>query len=194
LVYYHFFYNYAVQNPDVQLIIRPHVSLFPRAIENQHLSQDDVNEIIGKFTRLDNVVYSQHISKSLVEDIMESDIVIADGTSALAEVVVADKPIIYLSNGLNLEFDSVPLSQEFKKYLYMAYDPRDIIAFLDEIRKNQYAPFQETLCTTGWACKIQKLKNKMLGVTSSRSDFKKMLDPVENPAKFIAEYIWHDTL
>jgi hypothetical protein len=194
LMYYHFFYNYAVQNPDIRLILRPHVSLFPRAVENQHLSQENANEIVSKFQSLKNVVYSQHVTKSLVEDIMEADVVIADGTSALAEVVVADKPIIYLSNGLNLEFDSVPLSREFKKYIYMAYDPRDIVAYLEQIRANQYGSFQETPHIQGWAYKFEKLKSKLFGTTLSRTEFKKMLDPVENPAKFIADYIWHDSL
>ena len=46
---------------------------------------------------------------------MTSDIIISDGSSALAEAVVADKPIIYLSNGANIEFESNTLSKRVQK-------------------------------------------------------------------------------
>ncbi len=193
LMYYHFFYNYAKEHPNVQLILRPHVSLFPRAVDNKHLSREDVNEIIKKFTDLENVVYSEHITKPLEHDILESDVVIADGTSALAETVVADKPIIYLTNGLNLEFEAAPLPREFKKYVYMAYDPKDILSYLDELKKDNYVPFKDSVCQGRVSCFVQKVKARIFGETLTRNEFKKMLDPVENPARFIAEYIFNDS-
>ncbi|WCR57023.1 MAG: hypothetical protein PG979_001080 [Rickettsia asembonensis] len=100
---------------------------------------------------------------------MVSDIVISDGTSSLAEVVVADKPIIYLSNGWNNEFNSNALSKELKKYMYFAYEPQDIINSIEFIKQNHYLPYHEN--------------------SVGRNQFKKMLDPVENPATFIAEYL-----
>ncbi len=114
LSYYHFFYNYALKNPNINFIIRPHLRLFSYSIESHFLSAEDIDEIFEKFRSLKNVTVSIHCNRSLVDDVMSSDIVIADGTSALGEVVVADKPIIYLSNGWNNEFNSNKLSKEFE--------------------------------------------------------------------------------
>nr|MBP6985358.1 hypothetical protein [Alphaproteobacteria bacterium] len=134
LNYHHFIYNYAKQNQDIKFIIRPHTLLFKYAVESQFLTQEDADEIIGKFKSLKNVIFSDHESNCLDEDIIESDIIISDGTSALGEVVVADKPIIYLSNGWDNEFNSNDLSAEFKKFIYFARQPSEIIESIEFIR------------------------------------------------------------
>ena len=88
---------------------------------------------------------------------------------------IADKPIIYLSNGANIEFESNALSKELKKHVFLAYDPGDIKQYMEFIRQNDYIPntFED---------------GKML----DRQEFKRMLDPVENPGKFIAEYLLYN--
>jgi hypothetical protein len=192
LSYYHFFYNYAKKNPHINFIIRPHLLLFSESVKMEFLSQKDIDEIFQKLGSLKNVTISSHTNRSLVDDVLASDIVISDGTSALGEVIVADKPIIYLSNGWNNEFNSNTLSHEFKKYIYIAYDPLDIIKHLDDIRKTNYEPFVEKKCDT-LRCKLKYIRNyvmiRLFDHTYTRDDFKKILDPVENPAKLIAEYV-----
>lgn len=185
--YHYFFYNYAKNNPHINFIIRPHILLFSEATKGHYLSQNDLDEIMSKFRSLPNVTVSMHDKRSLVEDVLNSDIIISDGTSALGEVVVADKPIIYLSNGWNNEFNSNILSETLKKYIYLAYDPNDIFQYITHIRNTKYSPFK-AMCS-----KIQCLSNKIKCQNiCSREDFKKILDPVENPAKFISEYLIHD--
>jgi hypothetical protein len=191
LNYHYFFYNYALNNPDINFIIRPHILLFSPQVVGKHLSKNDFDEIFQRFSSLPNVVISDHENKSLVDDIGISDVIISDGTSALGEVVVADKPIIYLSNGWNNEFNSNLLSQEFIKYLYLAYSPDDIIQHLDQIRKNNYL-FVDGECADGFGCKFQNFKCRILEKTCNIKDFKRILDPVENPAKFIAEYLLYN--
>jgi hypothetical protein len=189
LNYHYFFYNYAKDNPHINFIIRPHLLLFSNSVEKSHLNQNDLDEIFEKFKSLKNVTISMHTNRSLVDDIIVSDIVISDGTSALGEVVVADKPIIYLSNGCNIEFTSNKLSRALEKYIYLAYDPSDILQYLDYIRENRYKPFQEPECTTNIECKLLRIKDKIFGNILKRDDFKKILDPVENPAEFIAKHL-----
>lgn len=106
LNYHYFFYNFAVQNPQIDFIIRPHILLYSHAVEGDYMSQKDLDEIFNRFRLLDNVTIASHADRPLIDDIMSSDIIISDGSSALAEAVVADKPIIYLSNGANIEFES----------------------------------------------------------------------------------------
>ncbi len=141
--YHYFFYNYALQNPNINFIIRPHQHLFFSTASSGFLTQEEINQIFIKFRSLQNVTISDSTNTSLVNDIISADIVISDGTSALAEVVVADKPIIYLSNGWNNEFNSNKLSRELKKYIYLAYNPNDIRRYIDDIRQNNYSPFHE---------------------------------------------------
>ena len=193
LNYHYFFYNYAKSNPHINFIIRPHLLLFSVGVKGNYLSQDDLDEIFAKFSSLKNVTISMHTDRSLVDDVLASDVVISDGTSALGEVIVADKPIIYLSNGWNNEFSSNKLSRELKKYIYLAYEPDDITKYLEQIRRNKYMPFQEEICAK-LSCKLAKIKCNILGKVCNREDFKKILDPIENPAKLIADYLSYDSL
>jgi hypothetical protein len=184
LNYHYFFYNYAKNNPHINFIIRPHGLLFIDSVAKNHLSQNDLDEIFEKFRSLSNVKVSIHTTRPLVDDIMASDIVIADGTSALGEVVVADKPIIYLSNGWNNEFNSNKLSKALEKYVYIAYNPNDIIKYLNSIKTDAYKPFIKNT--------LLKIKSIASDDICTRDDFKKMLDPIENPAKYIAEYLLYN--
>lgn len=169
LNYHYFVYNYALQHPEIHFIIRPHNTLITYAVGKGYLSQNDMDNILSRFNSLKNVTISAHAFRSLLDDVIAADIVISDGTSSLAEVVVADKPIIYLSNGWNNEFNSNTLSKELKKYIYFAYEPQDIINYIEFIKLNNYLPYHENI--------------------DGRNQFKKMLDPIENPAAFIAEYL-----
>lgn len=175
LNYHYFFYNFAKQNPQINFIFRPHVLLYKHAVEEEHLSQEDLDKIIERFRSLPNITISSHVNVPLEEDILKSNIVISEGSSALAEVVVADKPIIYLSNGTNIEFESNALSKELKKNVFLAYDPGDIKNYITFIRQQNYLP--------------NTFDN---GKIIDRQAFKSMLDPVENPAKFIAEYLLYE--
>lgn len=168
LNYHYFFYNYALAHPDVNFIIRPHALLFSFCVINNHTSQKDLDEIISRFTSLPNVTISYHANQPLWKDIVESDIVVSDGTSALGEAIVADRPIIYLSNGWNNEFNGSDLSKQLKNHVNLAHEPNDIIHYIDLFRKNGYQPLSDKL---------------------EREKFIKLVDPVDDPAKFIAEYI-----
>lgn len=168
--YHFFFYNYAKAHPEINFIVRPHMLLKSFAVESQFMSQEDMDTIIAKFKSLPNVRWSEHATTSLIDDIIESDIVVSDGTSALGEVVVAGKPIIYLGNGWDNEFNSNDLSREFKGFLYMAYKPDHIIKYIKAIRKNDYR-----------ATKKDKLKEF--------DAFKVKLDPIDNPAAYITDYV-----
>ncbi|MCC8417483.1 MAG: hypothetical protein LN588_03060 [Rickettsia endosymbiont of Bryobia graminum] len=148
--------------------------MFKYGVSSKFFSQEDADQIIEKFKKLDNVIFSDHITKPLENDVLAADVVISDGTSALGEVIVTDKPIIYLSNGWNNEFESNDLAKELKKFLYFAHDPLEIIMYLNNIRALGYTPFNNNI----------PIKNE-----ESWKSFKKRLDPVEDPASFIASYI-----
>lgn len=191
LNYHYFFYRYLKENPDIKLIIRPHILLYTYSVENYFISQEDLDFIFKRFKSLPNVEISDHAQVSLNKDILSSDIVISDGTSALGEVVVADKPIIYLSNGWNNEFNSNELSKEFKKHILIANKPQEIMDFIQYIKDHNYTVYSdEQKCKTF----IQYIRdhNYTIYLTSpecKRNDFKKLLDPVENPAEHIAKYL-----
>lgn len=170
LSYYKFFLTYAKTNPDTTLLIRPHVALFKHAVDAGFLTQKEVTEIKEQFKSLPNVQWSEHIERPLHLDILPADIIVGEASSALGEVVVANKPIIYLSNGLNKEFESNELAKELRKFVYFAHDPNEIVDQIKLIKKHKYAPVQKKLAP-------------------DYELFKKDLDPVENPAKFIADFV-----
>ena len=167
---------------------RSRSNLFSYAIKSDFLSQEEVDEILGKFRSLTNVTLSVHTARPLVDDVLAADVVISDGSSALGEVVVADKPIIYLSNGWNNEFNSNELSREFKNYLHLAYSPEEIIYYLNYIRETNYHPYPEVKSNSikSW---LAYLKRRLFNQPCTRDEFKKILDPVENPAQLISKYL-----
>ena len=169
--YHYFIYNYALANPKTNFIIRPHELLFSTSVAKNHLSLDDLNNIFDRFLTLPNVVISRHAYRPLAEDIVASNIVISDGSTALGEAVVANKPIIYLSNGWNNEFNGSELAKQLQQYVHLAYEPNDITRHIDLLRKNSYKPlFDQT----------------------SGTKFIRALDPVTDPAQFIAEYLLNE--
>lgn len=174
LNYHYFFYNYAKEHPDKQLVIRPHTHLFTHTIRDGWMTQEDFDAIWERFESLPNVRISRHKDNELVNDILESDIIIAGGTSALGEAMVAGKPVIYLSNGLNQEFEANILSKTLKKNVYLAYDPKEIKDYIQIIGERDYKAYGE-----------ESSKEK-------RKAFLEILDPIENPAALIADYILHD--
>lgn len=186
LSYYHFFLNYAKENPDMRLIVRPHVNLFPHGVRFKFFSEKDVEDIKRKFHSLDNVVFSEHINQPLEDDIVQANVVIGDETGALSEVVIADKPIIYLSNGWDDEFESSDLGKQLKKFIYLAHSPQEIIDHLAFIRKTGYVPYAKKL-EPGRIGRF--FGSKDWEVDALRDSFKEEVDPVEHPADFIAGYI-----
>lgn len=192
LNYHYFFYNYALANPNINFIIRPHILLYTDSIKQNHLSAEDLDKIFVRFQSLPNITISKHENRPLVDDVLASDVVISDGSSALAEVVVADKPIIYLSNGMNNEFNSNDLSKALSKYIYFAYNPNDIVRHLEYIEQNNYQPFDQQPECTSIFCMLQRVKCRIFNKICNRDDFKKNLDPIENPAKFIADYVLYN--
>jgi hypothetical protein len=173
LNYHYFFYNYALQNPDKHLIIRPHQLLYTSSVQEKYLSQKDLDEIFAKYKKLKNVTIAVHNLVPLTDNIVAADIIVGDGTSSLAEVVVADKPIIYLSNGWNTEFNSNDLASLLKKYVLLAYEPNDILNHLDTIRNNHYKPLWDEV---------------------ERRKFRQLVDPVKDPDEFIANYLLYDSV
>lgn len=187
LSYHYFFYNYAKKHPEIKLIIRPHTNLFKYAVQSGFMSQEDVDEIIARFKSLKNVSISDHKDMLLEDDVLASNIVISDGTSALGEVIVARKPVIYLSNGWDNEFNSNELGKELKQNIYLAHDPEQIENHLNWIRNTSYAPYE-----------IREGKGRLTRVlhffgirkeSKGYESFRNRVDPVENPASFIADYI-----
>lgn len=191
LSYERFFYNYAKENPDIRLIVRPHGLLFQYGVDTKYFSAEEAEEIKNKFKSLKNVVFSEHISDPLEKNVIESDIVISDGSSALGEVVVADKPIIYLSNGWNNEFNSNDLGRELKDHLYMAHSPTEILGTIETIRASHYVPFKRAIHSKRDYVRV-KVLNKVF--EDDYSKFKKKLDPVKNPAKFISAFVKKENL
>lgn len=177
LSYERFFYNYAKSHPEKFFIFRPHVYLFSYASKAKFLSDNEVKEIKTKFSSLPNVRFSDHLTEALEHDVLDADIVISEGSSALGEVVVADKPIIYTSNGWDNEFESNNLAKKFKEFIFFAHDPLELESHIDYIAGSQYRPY-----------KINE-DVKEDGSSSAWQKFKKDLDPVVDPARKILDFV-----
>jgi hypothetical protein len=166
LNYYNFFYNYLKNNPDINMILRPHPALFDYLVQNKSLTQDELDNIINKFKQLPNFELSNE--NSLAEDIQKAKFVISDHTSSLAQVAIGKLPIIYLSDGYDKIFESTELSKKIFKHIYLAQDPIEIEENIKKLKKNNY---------------------QINGNIKEYNEFLKLLDPVDTPSAKISEYL-----
>jgi len=204
LSYRDFFYNFAKENPNVNLIIRGHPNLYKELSFSKFMTHSQTIEMLKRFESLPNVevIYPHELPLTYEQrDIIESDIVITDTTSLMTNFFLADKPMIYLSNGFDTHFNT-PEFQDMAMFMRFAYSPRDILKEISALRSSGYAVTQRCAPNTPKPCTLGGLKQYMSNkfgpgniVKSHRVDKSKLIqaiDPVENPAKAIADFIDND--
>ncbi|MCH5211594.1 MAG: CDP-glycerol glycerophosphotransferase family protein [Oscillospiraceae bacterium] len=91
--------DYIDNNPKCELIVRPHPKAFENYIKNNMMTETEVTAYKERIEAADNVSYDTN--PSYYENLIKSDILIADFTSILAEYFVTGRPIIYFGNGDN---------------------------------------------------------------------------------------------
>lgn len=85
--------NFAKENPNSNVIIRPHPSAFLNYIRYGKMTENEVAEYKQSIENLPNVMLDN--SSSYIPAINEADIMIADFSSIVIEFWARNKPIIY---------------------------------------------------------------------------------------------------
>ncbi len=131
LNYYNDFLKYAEENPDANIIFRPHPSMFANFLERGIMSEKELEEFKYRCSKCENFHIDQ--KKDYMDTIRSANVLVADYTSLIAEFFMTGKPIIYCDNaeGLNEEGNSICNN------LYNAASFTEIVKLLEKI-KNGY--------------------------------------------------------
>ncbi|MBE5830349.1 MAG: hypothetical protein E7306_01255 [Butyrivibrio sp.] len=103
MAFYKQFLEYFETHSDMNLIIRPHPLMFSSYISNGIMTEDEVNAFKDRCKNAPNIEIDEN--KDYTCTLTDSDILVADYTSLIAEFFMMGKPIIYCdsADGLNDE-------------------------------------------------------------------------------------------
>jgi len=132
LVYHELFLELPLMFKDVDFVFRPHPLLFVNLKKFSIWSTAEIDRYISKIESLPNMIYDQ--SGSYYEAFAESDGMIHDCGSFIAEYLYTEKPACYmLKNISQLEDTFLPIGKECMQNHYHAYTKEDIISFIQNV-------------------------------------------------------------
>ena len=130
---YKFFQEIAKKYSDIYWVFKPHQSLRHNLQKINFMTTADINKYY-KFW--DNLPNGQFFNESDYFNIFKnSDALITDCGSFLAEYLPTKKPILHLSNSHSMGFNDI--GKKLLKTYYKALDNNDIIKFINNVVINQ---------------------------------------------------------
>lgn len=132
LDYYLFYFRLTTLYPNIDFIFRPHPLLFSQLISKNIWTSQDVAAFLHKIDETPNMRYSDE--DDYYDIFVNSDAIINDCGSFIAEYLFTNKPSLFLSKGQ--EKDSQNLNKfalTCLEHCYKAENETDIINFIDEV-------------------------------------------------------------
>lgn len=129
--------DYASKNKDVALLFRPHPQAFLNWIGTGEMSEREVNEYRDRYEKSDNMRIDT--KNDYFDTIFESDCLISDTSSFIADYFMTGKPIIYCHS--RDTFNRV--SKEMSRGFYWVRNWKELETVLDSL-KNEDDPLYET--------------------------------------------------
>lgn len=130
--YSDFFLKLPEIYPNIDFIFRPHPLLFITLQKDDYWGKEKVDKYISKLKKIPNLEYQE--GGSYMKTFAESDCIINDCGSFLAEYFYTGKPQCYMLNSnLNLNVNFLPEGIEMLNNTYKAFSEKDIINFIDNV-------------------------------------------------------------
>ncbi len=132
---------------EVDFVFRPHPLLFQQLIENKIWTQNDIQQYLNNIESIPNIRYDD--SDYYFDSFAESDAMIHDCGSFIAEYLFTKKPCCYMMKSKEETYNSlIPFGQKCMDNYYHAYEEKDILSFVENVvlsgndpKKNQREDF-----------------------------------------------------
>lgn len=112
---------------NIDLVLRPHPLVFPNAIKEGYLSEDDVINYRNKVNELGvNFDDNEFVEKTF----LKTDILITDYSSIILEFFLTGKPIVFCSK-TNIDFE--PIFKRISDCFYIADNWHEIECIVDDL-------------------------------------------------------------
>jgi hypothetical protein len=142
LQYADFFLQLPKMYPQIDFIFRPHPLLITQLRKKEIWGEDKTDLYLNQMKKNQNVIYSD--GGEYFELFANSDGIIHDCGSFLAEYLFTDKPACYiLKNKRALKKWFLPIGQLCIKHSYQAFNKNDILTFINEVIIKENDPLKK---------------------------------------------------
>jgi hypothetical protein len=131
LKYYKYFLDLVSNNSNIELVFRPHQSLFNELVQKNHMSKDELNIYIDSLNKLPNAQVDESVY--YFDLFMTSDIIVVDNSSFLGEYLPTKNPIIYTHSYKNDAHNLSEYGQKLTQFHYMAHNERELNSLIERV-------------------------------------------------------------
>lgn len=130
-VYYKELIEYADAHKDIDFLFRPHPLTFKTFIKTGEMTETEVLEFKTAIRKRKNIALDEE--KEYVDTFLNSNVLVTDISSIIAEYFVTGNPIIYCASNMTLE-----LAEHTKRILdgcYVVYNKKELFLCLANLKK-----------------------------------------------------------
>lgn len=99
--YYKWLITYAKERNDIDFLIRPHPLMFDNFVNKGLMSAEEVENYKHQVSELNNIEFDKE--KEYINTFWESDVLVSDTSSMVAEYFVTGKPLVFCMSNMILE-------------------------------------------------------------------------------------------
>jgi hypothetical protein len=118
--------DFVRKNPDITFVLREHHILYEMLVKFNLLSEDEVKQFVALWESLGNTEIDRN--PSYIDSFSNTDVLLTDGVSFLAEYQVTQKPIIFIER-----FDHMPFTEVGEYIIRGVYRCDNITIALEKI-------------------------------------------------------------
>ncbi len=142
LKYHEFFQSLPELYPEIDFIFRPHPLLFQNMLKKDIWTQDEIDDYIRRMETHPNARYDH--SGEYMDEFTNSDAMIHDCGSFIAEYLYTEKPCCYMLKTPEQATEGLlPMGQKCMENYYKAFSEEDIIRFIDNVVISGEDPMKE---------------------------------------------------
>jgi CDP-glycerol glycerophosphotransferase (TagB/SpsB family) len=141
---YRHFLQLARECPNLQIVLKPHPSLFEKVVFFGLITHEDLRAYLEEFLSLPNT--AMVTGGNYIPLFWASDIMITDGIGFFAEYMVTGKPLIWSENPGHFAMNKI--GQILQEGMYRASDFEAIVQYLEQLcveRNDPLAPKRQEI-------------------------------------------------
>ncbi|WP_252237954.1 CDP-glycerol glycerophosphotransferase family protein [Clostridium sp. VAP51] len=165
-IIYEKMYDFALNNNDVEIVLRPHPALTDVMNNSGLIKKDDLEEYYKKFNDLDNCYLD--FNEEYINLFKYSDVLITDGVSFLFEYIITGKPIIHTDSKKHIGFNE--FGKQFESSWYKGYSFNDLKQYIEMIKNNDDPLLEKRL----------ELKEKLFDFSNENKPSKIIINDIKN--------------
>ena len=132
LKYADFFIELPKLYPEIQFVFRPHPLLFTHLVSHKMWNEKQIDDYLSELLSVPNMRYDQ--SPDYSQLFLDSDALIHDCVSFMAEYLYVDKPCCYMMKTKEETMEGLlPIGKKCIDNHYQAFTKEDIISFIDRV-------------------------------------------------------------